>query len=95
MYISKEILAQLSRLSKLELSEQEQQKLTDELQTVINYMQKLSLLPEEDTNPADHAVTPCNVFREDRVICSQNRSELLLCAPATNGETFTVPKTVD
>lgn len=92
MNISRETVERMAALSKLELSQNELAQLSGELETIVNYMDILAQLPAEYAEP----VTPLhNVFREDRVICSQDRAVLLSNAPKTNGETLAVPKTVD
>ena len=95
MSISKETMEHLAALSKLELSQSELAQLSGELETIVNYMDILSQLPVEGAECAGQEPTLHNVFREDRVICSQNRTALLSNAPETDGETLTVPKTVD
>lgn len=95
MKISSESTARLATLSKLDLSPAELEQLSDELETVVNYVDILSQLPPEPAECIQAAPPPRNVFREDRVVYSRDRAELLSNAPETDGETFAVPKTVD
>lgn len=95
MSIQKETVGHMAALSKLELSQTELEQLSVELETIVNYMDILSQLPAESTERAQAASPLHNVFREDRVIGSPDRSVLLANAPETNGEPLTVPKTVD
>lgn len=95
MSIQKETMERMAALSKLELSQRELEQLSGELETIINYMDILSQLPTENTDRTETISLLHNVYREDRVICSQNRTVLLSNAPETDGETLTVPKTVD
>ena len=95
MKISKETMERMAALSKLELSAAELDQLSGELETIVNYMDILSQLPIECVEHTDQASSLYNVFREDHVICSQDRASLLRSAPETDGETLTVPKTVD
>ena len=95
MNISKETMERMAALSKLELSQAELEQLSGELQTIVTYMDILSQLPVEDAECAEQTSFLRNVLREDRIICSQDRAELLSNAPATDGKTLVVPKTVD
>ena len=92
--ISSETVQRLAVLSRLELTRTEQEQLSAELETVVNYMDMLAQLPAEaaaqDAPDALH-----NVLRDDRAICSADRSVLLSNAPCTDGATLSVPKTVD
>ena len=95
MSISKETMERMAALSKLELSQQELEQLSGELETIVDYMDMLAQLPVESAEVAGAASPLHNVYREDRVICSPDRAVLLSNAPETDGETLTVPKTVD
>ena len=95
MSISKETMEHLTALSKLELSQTELEQLSGELKNIIDYMDILSQLSVECTEFAETPSLLHNVYREDRVICSPDRAVLLSSAPETDGETLTVPKTVD
>ena len=95
MSISKETMERLTALSKLELSQTELEQLSGELKNIIDYMDILSQLSVECTEFAETPSLLHNVYREDHVICSPDRTVLLSSAPETDGETLTVPKTVD
>ena len=95
MNINSQMMARLAALSKLELSQEELEQLSSELETIVDYMDILSQFPTEHTD-CEVQNTPLHIlFREDRVIGSYNRAELLSNAPETNGVTLTVPKTVE
>lgn len=91
MSVSKETVERLASLSMLELTGAEMQQLSDELETIVDYMNILSQLPCVDAAPTATA----HALREDRVIPSRKRAELLANAPAHDGETLLVPKTVE
>ena len=95
MSVNKETVNRLAALSMLELTDAETQQLSCELETIVDYMDMLAQLPVESAEVAGAASPLHNVYREDRVICSPDRAVLLSNAPETDGETLTVPKTVD
>ena len=95
MNISKQVMARLADLSQLELSEEESEQLSGQLETIVNYMDILAQLSAPNTDCKEAPSQLHNVFREDRVIGSHDRAELLSNAPQTDGVTLTVPKTVE
>lgn len=94
MSIQKETVDRMAALSRLELSEPEREQLTAELETIVSYMDILSQLPVGD-EPSGEGFTLRNVLREDQVLCSMDRAQLLSNAPLTDGETLLVPRAVD
>ena len=94
MKISNETMERLAVLSKLELSGQELEQLSGELETIVDYMDILAQIPSEvaETDPSNE---PHNVLRKDRVIPGMDRAVLLSNAPETDGVILTVPKTVE
>lgn len=94
MNINSETVERLAALSKLEISCHEQEQLSGELEAIVNYMDILSQLPDEPIQQADLSSLLQNVFRQDKVIPSQDRALLLANAPETDGSSPTVPKTV-
>lgn len=91
MSVSKETVERLAALSMLELTDAETQRLSGELETIVDYMNILSQLPCVEAESA----APVHALREDRVIPSRERAELLANAPVHDGETLLVPKTVE
>lgn len=94
MSIQKETVDRMAALSRLELSGPEREQLTAELETIVSYMDILSQLPVGE-EPSGEGFTLCNVLREDQVLCSMDRAQLLSNAPLTDGETLLVPRAVD
>ena len=93
MIVTTELVERLAALSRLRLPREEQEKMTGELEQIIGYMDVLqSLESGGEEEPGDG---PVNVLREDEVQPSQSREELLQNAPASDGETFFVPKAVE
>lgn len=94
MSITKEMVDRMAVLSRLKLSETEREQLAGELETIVNYMDILSQLPVGE-EPSGEGFTLRNVLREDQVLCSMDRAQLLSNAPLTDGETLLVPKAMD
>jgi aspartyl-tRNA(Asn)/glutamyl-tRNA(Gln) amidotransferase subunit C len=66
-----------------------------ELQSVVEYMDILNKLDTENVEPLSHIVDITNVLREDEVVPSYPREDVLKNAPARTDSNFVVPKTVE
>lgn len=84
----------MAHLARLNLSEDELVKMTEQLDTILSYVDKLSELDTENVVPTTHAHKSVNAFREDRVQASLPREESLANAPEDNGEMFKVPRII-
>ncbi|MFX1346432.1 MAG: Asp-tRNA(Asn)/Glu-tRNA(Gln) amidotransferase subunit GatC [Promethearchaeota archaeon] len=64
--LSKETLKHLSKLALLELSEEEEEKLSKQLGDILDYFKKLNDLDTSNVKPTTHPIEGLsNVFRED------------------------------
>jgi len=81
-------------LARLELSEAEEQRMTGQINSILEYMDKLNELDTKDVPPTTHAIQLQNVFRPDLVQRSLERAESLANAPGTDGVNFVVPKVI-
>ncbi len=95
MKITAELVEHVSQLSRLRLPQEEKERMTGELEGILAYMEVLNTLDTREVEPLSHIFPIKNVWREDEVIPSQTRQELLKNAPTGNGETFLVPKAVE
>ena len=95
MNIDTEMVDYIAELSRLELQAGEKQAMTAELERIIAYMDVLNRLDTQGVEPMSHVFPVKNVLREDEVIPSQTRGELLAGSPAPDQEAFLVPKTVE
>ena len=81
-------------LARLELSDTEEQRMTGQINNILEYMDKLNELDTKDVPPTTHAIQLHNVFRPDLVQCSLDRTESLANSPGTDGVNFVVPKVI-
>lgn len=95
MNITQELVDYIAGLSRLELQEGERQDMAAELERIVAYMDVLNRLDTQSVEPMNHVFPVKNVLREDEVIPSQTRGELLAGSPAPDQEAFLVPKTVE
>lgn len=95
MKITEELVDYISLLSRLKLDEAERTEMAGELEKIVSYMDRLGQVDTQGVEPMSHVFPVKNVLREDEVIPSQDRAELLAGSPVPDGEAFLVPKTVE
>lgn len=92
--ISDETIEYVGILAKLELSNEEKEQAKQDMEKMLNYVDKLNELDTSDTSPMSHLFPVDNVFREDVITNGDMRDEILLNAPQKKDGTFMVPKTL-
>ncbi len=93
--IDTELIDYIAGLSRLELDAGEKQVMTTQLEQIIAYMDVLNQVDTAGVEPMSHVFPVKNVLREDEVMPSQARYELLAGSPAGDKEAFLVPKAVE
>ncbi len=94
MKISYEEAAHVAKLARLRLEPAQADKLTVELNDILTNMDKLGQLDTEGVPPTYHALALTGAMREDAVRPSLPREQSLANAPASDGESFIVPRVI-
>ncbi len=94
MKITREEVEHVARLARLELTPEEAERMTGQLDTILNYVAKLDEVDTTGVGETTHSQRVTNAFREDEVRPSLAREKALANAPADNGEAFVVPKII-
>jgi aspartyl-tRNA(Asn)/glutamyl-tRNA(Gln) amidotransferase subunit C len=92
--ISREEVRHVATLARLELTEGEEKRMTEQMNDILTYMDKLNELDTRNIPPATHATQLENVFRPDEVRESLDRERALANAPQSDGVHFVVPKVI-
>ena len=82
----------VARLARLALDESRLQRLTGQLESILEYVNKLQQVNTAGVEPLAHALPLHNVFREDVVEPSLPLDKVLQNAPESEGPFFKVPK---
>lgn len=82
-------------LARLDLTPDEQEQLTGQLDRILDYMDKLNELDTENVEPMSHAVDVVNVLRPDRAVNQPRTEDLLSNAPARDDDFLSVPKIIE
>lgn len=95
MAVSKKDVEYVAELARLDFKEEEKLSLIDDLNKVLEYMEKLNRL---DTENVDIIVNPYyieNKFREDEVESSLSLNEVIENSPQNLEEYILVPKIIE
>jgi aspartyl-tRNA(Asn)/glutamyl-tRNA(Gln) amidotransferase subunit C len=85
----------LALLARLELSEDEKNRFSRQVGSIIEYIDTLNQLDTSDIDPTAHVLPMKNVFRTDTVRPSLTREKALQNAPGCTNEFFRVPKIIE
>lgn len=94
MKITKDEVEQVATLARLELLEQEVDRITSQLDSILGYVAKLDELDTEGVVATTHSQDIANAFREDTVRESLPREKAIANGPKQNGESFVVPRII-
>jgi aspartyl-tRNA(Asn)/glutamyl-tRNA(Gln) amidotransferase subunit C len=95
MKITKKEVEYVARLARLSLSEAEKEKMTAQLDSILQYMDKLNKLDTKNIEPTSHVLPLNNVWREDMVKPSPSREEMLANAPEQAEGFYKVKKVIE
>ena len=89
--IDREQVLHVARLARLELSDEEVERMAGELSGILDHVDKIGELDLEDTEPTDHVVALENVLRPDEPRPSLPPERALDQAPDSADGSFRVP----
>ena len=83
----------VAELARLELTEEEKATFQPQLESIVEYVDKISSVDVEGVLPMMHGRELVNVFRED--VVGESLSAETANAPARTGDEFLLPKIVE
>jgi aspartyl-tRNA(Asn)/glutamyl-tRNA(Gln) amidotransferase subunit C len=90
--LTREDVAHVAALARLELSEEELDLFTPQLAEVLDHAADVASLDLAGVAPTAHAMAVTNVLRPDEVRPCLDRSEVLAQAPSVEDHRFRVPR---
>ena len=93
--INNEDVRKVAKLSRLELPEKKISEYTSQLEKILTYIDQLQKIDTTGIPPTTRAVEVVNVNREDIVVQSDVREDLLNLSPHREADFFRVPKILD
>lgn len=93
-HIDDETIEYVGILAKLELSGEEKEQAKKDMESMLDYVDKLNELDTDSIEPMSHVFPVNNVFREDIVTNADGSEDTLKNAPQEQESSFVVPKTI-
>ena len=90
--ITREDVAHLASLARIELSDAELDHLGPQLAVILDSIRSISEVAAADVPPTSHAIPLTNVFRDDVVSDGLTAEEALSGAPEVEEQRFSVPR---
>ena len=90
--ITRDEVARLADLARIDLSDAELDHLAPQLSVILDSVAAIQGVAGDDVPPTSHALPLTNVFREDVVVPGLSAEEALAGAPATEQQRFAVPR---
>ena len=88
-------VANVAKLARLDMTEQEISQFTTELSAILEYIEKLNELNVDNVEPLAHCLPMHNVFRNDEPTPSLDVAQAMKNAPDRADNYFKVPKILD
>jgi aspartyl-tRNA(Asn)/glutamyl-tRNA(Gln) amidotransferase subunit C len=97
MKITKKDVEHVARLARLALSEEEKDRYTAQLESILEYIEKLNQLDTKNVPPTTHVLSLFNVWREDQAEPNRlgSTEDILKNAPEAEGSFFKVKKVIE
>jgi aspartyl-tRNA(Asn)/glutamyl-tRNA(Gln) amidotransferase subunit C len=85
----------VARLARLELSEDEKERMTSQLDSILGYVDKLNALDTSQVEPTTTVIPMVSVMRDDVARPSLDREAALANAPDREDVFFRVPRIIE
>ena len=95
MLVTTEDVRRVAALARLDLSTDEEVRLTDELGRILKYMEKLNELDTDGVSPSAHPILVSGAFRADESEVFSGIADLLAQAPDRRDGYYRVPRVLE
>ena len=93
--ITREAVEHVAELARIELTSAEKEQFIAQLNNILTYFEKLNELDTTDVEPTAQVIPMLNVFRDDAVQPSLDRTKVLQNAPEEAHFFFKVPRIIE
>lgn len=93
--ITREEVEHVARLARLELTEEEKERMTAQLDAILAYIHKLNQLDTSGVQPTTTVIPMISVMRQDEVRPSLKLEDALANAPDRQDAFFRVPRIIE
>ena len=95
MKITEEIVDHIAHLARLEFEGEKKVAIRQDLERIIDFMDKLQEVDTENVEPLVFMTDEVNRLRDDEPIVTLNQEEVLKNAPKKDSDYFRIPKVLD
>jgi aspartyl-tRNA(Asn)/glutamyl-tRNA(Gln) amidotransferase subunit C len=95
MNIDKETVEKVAHLARLELAEDEKEKMIADMNKILGFMDKLNEIDTSGIEPLVYMTNEINTVREDMIKQEVTHEEALLNAPKHDKDYFLVAKVIE
>ena len=93
--MDKKTVTTISYLSRLKIDEEKEEKITNDLENIIKFVDQLNDIDTSDIEPLTNPLEKTAKTRDDIVTADNLKKELLEIAPSSNEDYFLVPRVVE
>ena len=95
MSIDLKTIKHISKLSRISVDEKRAEKLTDDLNSIFEFIEKLNELKTDDVKPLTSIAETTLKFRSDEIKSKNIREQIIKNSPEDNEDYFVVPKVIE
>ena len=95
MSIDKDTVKHIAKLARISLDEKKINSLSEDLSSIMKFVEKLNELNTEQTAPLTSIINASLQSRKDEVLDGKIRDQILKNSPEKNEEFFVVPKVIE
>lgn len=95
MAIDRAAVDHVARLARLDLSDEERERMRVELSNILQHAERIQALDLDGVDATSHSVPLKNVMRQDEVRPSLAQEDALRNAPASEDGRFKVPRIIE
>jgi len=92
--IDQETVLKIAHLARIEIKSDEVEQLSEGLQQILTWMEKLNEVNTTGIEPLRHMSAEMNALREDRIRNQMARQEAMANSPDPDNQFFRVPKVI-
>ena len=95
MTIDLKTVKHISKLSRISIEEDKAKRLTNDLNSIFKFIEKLNELDTSKTDPLTSVSETTLKLRKDKILSKNIREDILKNSPEKNKDFFVVPKVVE
>lgn len=85
----------IAKLARLSLTDEERELFNEQIQSILDYVEKLNELDTDEVEPTSHVISLSNVTREDAPVPCLERITMLSNAPDHTESFYRVPRIIE